>query len=188
MTEPGGRPLLFLDVDGPLIPFGSGAPPARGPLTDAGHPLLGRLDLTVGARLLALPCELVWATTWQHEANDTIAPRLGLPRLPVVPWPEQDDGTPAPRGLHWKTRHLSAWAGPRPFVWLDDEIGATDRTWTEAAHPAPALLHRVDPTKGLTEADLEAVRAWLDRAALFRPGQSGRGMVVDLPGWTPSGG
>ncbi|MFJ5561101.1 HAD domain-containing protein [Streptomyces sp. NPDC093250] len=162
MTAP-GRPLLFLDVDGPLIPFGSGAP-TRGPLTDAGHPLLGRLDPTVGARLLALPCDLVWATTWQHGANDTIAPRLGLPRLPVVPWPEHDDDTPATRGLHWKTRHLPEWAGLRPFVWLDDEIGAPDRTWTEAAHPAPALLHRVDPTKGLTEADFEAVRKWLSVA------------------------
>jgi hypothetical protein len=150
------RPILFLDVDGPLIPFGEAA---RGSATDDGNPLLGRLDPAVGARLLALPCDLVWATTWQHEANDTIAPRLGLPRLPTVTWP--DDDAPAPRGLHWKTRRLAEWAGHRPFVWLDDEIGGTDRAWVEAAHPAPALLHRVDPAKGLTEADFTAVEEWL---------------------------
>ncbi|WP_149552210.1 HAD domain-containing protein [Streptomyces marokkonensis] len=158
MTAP-GRPFLFLDVDGPLLPFGTGTP-AREPLTNSGNPLLTRLDPTVGARLLALACDLVWATTWQHEANDTIAPRLGLPRLPMVSWPEDDDA-PAPRGLHWKTRRLTEWAGRRPFVWLDDEIGAPDRNWVEAAHPAPALLHRVDPAKGLTEADFEVVREWL---------------------------
>ncbi|MEU9895121.1 hypothetical protein ACIBCS_03055 [Streptomyces phaeochromogenes] len=32
--------------------------------------------------LMALPCELVWATTWMAEANETVAPRLGLPELP----------------------------------------------------------------------------------------------------------
>ena len=167
MSSSAPRPVLFLDVDGPLIPFGPGfdsgfgsGAPVRGPLTDSGNPLLTRLDPTVGARLLALPCELVWATTWRHEANVTIAPRLGLPRLPTVSWPEDDD-TPAPRGLHWKTRPLAEWAGRRPFVWLDDEIGETDRAWTGAAHPAPALLHRVDPAKGLTEADFTVVREWL---------------------------
>src|SRR4051812_11032539 len=96
VTSAAERPILFLDVDGPLIPFGEGA---REPLTHEGNPLLGRLDPTVGPRLLALPCDPVWATTWRHEANDTIAPLLGLPRLPVVDWPKGD--APAPRGLHW---------------------------------------------------------------------------------------
>ncbi|CAL9498287.1 hypothetical protein SUDANB176_03390 [Streptomyces sp. enrichment culture] len=154
MTVP--RPILFLDVDGPLIPFGAAA---RGPLAPEGNPLLGRLDPAVGARLLALPCDLVWATTWRHEANAAIAPRLGLPSLPVVDRPEDD--APAPRGLHWKTRLLSEWAGHRPFVWLDDEIGAMDRLWIESAHPAPALLLRVDPARGLTEADLAVTEEWL---------------------------
>ncbi|MFJ3021850.1 hypothetical protein ACIPH4_12980 [Streptomyces tendae] len=77
MTSAAERPLLFLDVDGPLIPFGSPA----------------------GA---AAPVE---------------------------------------------------WAGPRPFIWVDDEINAVDRQWAEAAHPGPYLLHRVDPAEGLTDAD-----------------------------------
>jgi hypothetical protein len=54
--------------------------------------------------LPALPGELVWATTWPAEANEVIAPRLGLPELPVVTWPGTDDD---PRGgLHWKTAGL----------------------------------------------------------------------------------
>ncbi|CAL9446985.1 HAD domain-containing protein [Streptomyces cellulosae] len=159
------RPLLFLDVDGPLIPFGAPHPPPPAATADDGNPLLARLDPALGARLLALDCSLVWATTWREEANEVVAPRLGLPRLPVLDWPEADE--PGPRGLHWKTRPLVEWAGGRPFVWVDDEIGAVDRQWVAAAHPGPALLHRVDPTRGLQDSDFRALTDWL--AALGRP-------------------
>ncbi|CAL9559233.1 HAD domain-containing protein [Streptomyces sp. MD20-1-1] len=159
------RPLLFLDVDGPLIPFGAPHPPPPAATADDGNPLLARLDPALGARLLALRCSLVWATTWREEANDVVAPRLGLPRLPVLDWPEADE--PGPRGLHWKTRPLVEWAGGRPFVWVDDEIGAVDRQWVAAAHPGPALLHRVDPARGLQDSDFRALTDWL--AALGRP-------------------
>src|SRR5690349_8465782 len=55
------RPIVFLDVDGPLIPFGGSVrryPPADPEPGD--HPLLGRLDPADGPKLLALPGELVW--------------------------------------------------------------------------------------------------------------------------------
>lgn len=55
-----GLPILFLDVDGPLLPFGDGVP---------GTPGLARLDPIHGPWLAALPCELMWATTWMDEAN-----------------------------------------------------------------------------------------------------------------------
>lgn len=91
-------------------------------------------------------------------ANDWVAPRLGLPVLPVVPWPE---GGPEPApGVHWKVPGLVAWAGGRPFAWVDDEIGAADRAWVAARHPGRALLHRVDPRQGLTMADFGALAAW----------------------------
>ncbi|MFC9084713.1 HAD domain-containing protein, partial [Streptomyces sp. NPDC057062] len=159
MSAAAERPLLFLDVDGPLIPFGAPHPPPPAATADDGNPLLARLDPALGARLLALGCSLVWATTWREEANDVVAPRLGLPRLPVLDWPEADE--PGPRGLHWKTRPLVEWAGGRPFVWVDDEIGAVDRQWVAAAHPGPALLHRVDPARGLQDSDFRALTDWL---------------------------
>jgi hypothetical protein len=60
-------------------------------------------------------------------------------------------------------RALARWAAGRAFVWLDDEITDTDQCWVAAHHPTPALLHRVDPYRGLTGADLAAVRQWLER-------------------------
>ncbi len=149
-------PLLFLDVDGPLIPFGGTAYPSFGPPDDA-NPLLSRLDPAHGPRLAALSCELVWATSWLADANTCIAPRLGLPALPVVDWPDTDDLP----GLHWKTRTLVTWAGDRPFAWVDDELTDTDRTWVSAHHPVPTLLHRVNPNHGLTAADYTLLDTWL---------------------------
>lgn len=128
---------------------------------NATNPLLAGLDPEHGRRLAALPCDLVWATTWMAEANEVLAPRLGLPQLPVVDWLEgEDDG----RRLHWKTRSLVQWAAGRRFVWVDDEITDADRMWVAAAnHSAPALLHRVDPRHGLSDEDYKAIAQWLTK-------------------------
>ncbi|AVT35557.1 HAD domain-containing protein [Plantactinospora sp. BB1] len=164
------RPLIFVDIDGVLIPFrprpaagadhrlgsGAGHTPDR-----SGNPLLDRLDPEDGHRLLALPGDLVWASTWMAEANEVVAPRLDLPAAPIVDWPDADEEPP--RGVHWKTAPLARWAAGRPFVWLDDETTDADRRWVAAHHPQPALLHRVDPHLGLTGTDLTAVRQWLDQ-------------------------
>ncbi len=145
--------LLFLDVDGTLLPF-------SGPVfTDDPNPLLARLDPAHGPRLAALGCDLVWATTWMADANDVLAPRLGLPELPVVDWPDESE-VDERSGVHWKTRALVDWAAGRPFAWVDDEITGADRAWVAAHHPGRALLHRIDARRGLTDADYDALRAW----------------------------
>ncbi len=162
-------PLVFLDVDGPLIPFGAtagelpGGYPVYGTAA-GGNPLLARLDPALGPRLLALPGELVWATTWMADANAWVAPRIGLPELPVVDWPdpaEEERPGPGWGRPHWKVRALLDRAAGRPFAWVDDEITDADRAWVAAHHPGRALLYRVDPRFGLRDADFAALDAWL---------------------------
>lgn len=178
-------PLLFLDVDGPLNPFA--AKPTRRPdgyqthrmapqpwmdaererLRAEGRPFKRAKPLRVwlnpahGPALLDLPVELVWATTWEQEANEWIGPVLGLPALPVVCWPqksarpEQESG-----GLFWKTKTLAAYAAGRPFAWVDDQITMADWRWCAARHPAPTLLQPIDPARGLAVGDFAALGRW----------------------------
>jgi hypothetical protein len=164
MTGTPPRPLLFLDVDGTLLPYGGGVTLSTQRDWDAwqheSNPVLARLIPGYGPRLLALDCDLVWATAWREDANDVIAPRLGLPRLPVLelpPWTDECE-TAEP---HWKVPCILELAGGRPFVWVDDEIRDADRAWVAANHLGPALLHRVDPGVGLTDGDFAVLEGWL---------------------------
>ncbi|MBX6751379.1 MAG: hypothetical protein IRY85_17230 [Micromonosporaceae bacterium] len=165
LPERNQRVILFLDVDGVLIPYGNQAAPDSATVLfggpEADEELLSRIDPTLGPRLLSLGCELVWATGWEDDANEVISPRVGLPQLPVLAW-SFDSLEYGPAGLHWKTRDLIAWAGGRPFVWVDDEISTVDRDWVALDYAGHALLHRVDSRTGLTEDDLDAIERWLD--------------------------
>ncbi|WP_441250625.1 HAD domain-containing protein [Kitasatospora sp. McL0602] len=183
--RPSPRPLLFLDVDGPLNPYA--AKPHRRPdgyrthrlltprweaaerrrLTAYGlpnkppKPLRVWLDGSHGRALAALPFELVWATTWEEEANTFVSPVLGLPELPYIAWAQQRAEPGG--GVFWKTPEVVAWVRGRPFAWVDDEIGEPDRAWVAAHHAGPALLHHVDPRHGLRPADFAALAEWAAR-------------------------
>src|SRR5690606_5406440 len=90
---PGGvmvtkRPVLLLDVDGPLNPN----KPSEGFVRYVAR--LGYNRYTVwlnkqhGEWVKALAeetgADLMWASTWNDHANEHIGPRIGLPRLPIV--------------------------------------------------------------------------------------------------------
>ena len=176
------KPMLLVDVDGPLNPYA--AKPHKRPegyethrlltprwaaaerrrLTEQGlpdkrvKPLRIWLNPDHGPALAALPFELVWATTWEEEANDFVAPVLGLPTLPFIAW--RSPRLEPAGGVFWKTPEIVAWAEGREFAWLDDEITDADRAWVAKHHPAPALLHRIDPQRGLLPDDFAVLESW----------------------------
>ncbi|WP_228824808.1 hypothetical protein [Nocardia blacklockiae] len=125
------------------------------------NPALSALNPDLGDRLLALDCDLMWATGWGENANHVLVPVLGLPVLPVITLPEYPGGDHYEDELHWKTRTLVATAASRPFIWVDDEIRQQDRTWVVDNHPAPALLHRIDGASGLLDVDFTTTTDWM---------------------------
>lgn len=162
------KPLLLLDVDGPLNPCDGTNKPRRRAGYRKHHlrpdGLKGR-DLTVwlnpahGPALLDLAAatglELVWATTWNDEANRLIAPRIGLPHLPVIHVNYDAPG--------WKYLPVDAYAADRPLAWIDDDFALrpADRArFTAARASLPTLLHHVSPVTGITDADLDTIRTW----------------------------
>ncbi|MFE2417308.1 HAD domain-containing protein [Streptomyces hokutonensis] len=170
------RPLLLLDVDGPLNPYGARFLRHRGYVTRRLWPanwsarqrpgsrrlrrgLRVRLHPGHGERIRALPYEPAWATTWMHEANEMIAPVIGLPGdLPVIEF--TDLFAKDPDGLYWKTRQVVAWAAGRPFVWVDDLVTDLDIRHVEEHHDGAALLLKVDPRRGLRETDFATLEQW----------------------------
>ena len=155
------KPILFLDVDGPLNPYA--AKPHRRPegyqtfRFFAGTSDWGRKGLRVwlnpehGKQLLALPFDLVWGTTWEAMANDHIGPAIGLPALPYVRFGFTEST---------KIPALVRFAAGRPFAWVDDEIETSDHAYVIREHAGSSLLHEVSPRLGLLAADFDLLREW----------------------------
>jgi hypothetical protein len=147
------RPLLLLDVDGVLFPLGDRADCEVRPVP--GHEHL-RYGVETGARLRSLlpVFKLVWATSWEHEANEVVAPLFGLPPLPVVVFDDE-----AGEGESWKLPAIKAYVGDRPFVYVDDDIGNDALAWAKD-RSAPTLLLPVAGDRGLAAADVDALVAF----------------------------
>ncbi len=155
------RPVILLDVDGVLNAL-SHHP--RGwddwRQVNARHISI-RYSPQMLARLQALDADIVWHTTWRDAANEELAPVIGWDPLPVVPcdgWLWMEPGW-------WKAPSARAFieADPRPFVWIDDDLGSADPgeiTWVQ---DYDYLL--VQPTweEGLQPASLTVIEDWVAR-------------------------
>jgi hypothetical protein len=166
------RPLLLVDVDGVLNAFPrDGSVPEgweRTSVTVTGH---GRFRITYnpghGARLRELAAEagaeLAWCSTWEGLANTHIAPLVGLPALPWVPL---ELGRTGLRFSEYrsvgcvKAIALQAWAGGRPFCWLEDEPDAADEL--DRLGITNAVVVQVDDSTGLQDMHFDRARAWLE--------------------------
>ena len=75
-----GRPLLLIDIDGVLLcDRGERCELASGGVV---HVALGAARL----KEIVEHYDSAWATEWGERANEEIAPLLGLPELPLVPF------------------------------------------------------------------------------------------------------
>lgn len=154
------KPLVVIDVDGPLNPWAAKSKPANYRPFDVKvgwwRKLRIWLDPDHGGQLRQLAedfgAELAWATTWGHRANTEIGPRLGLPVLKVIEF-HDDHG--------WKYPAVARYAYERPLVWFDDDFGLHRDRNRELVHKrrhlTTALVH-VDPATGITAEHLGEAR------------------------------
>lgn len=162
------KPMLLLDVDGPLNPWpmhptkAAEAGYTKHRITTSQGPFPVYLNPAHGDALNALTdvVDLVWATSWEHEANTLIAPLLGLPTsLPVITWP--DGAMEVYSRGSWKTKHVATWTAGRAFAWFDDEVNRYDRNYLAATNGiGPHLLVRVEEHHGLKPEHFDRVRGW----------------------------
>lgn len=159
------RPILAVDVDGVLNALSGGTPP-RGWEDHRANGFRIRCNPSHGSALMVLAAEhgaeLTWCTTWEGLANDYIAPLVGLPSLPVVP---MEPGRRGPRKFSeyvsvgvTKAAAMRAYAGDRPFCWLDDEPDAA-RELRDCT--VPHRVVRVDSRAGLQDHHLRKAATWL---------------------------
>jgi HAD domain in Swiss Army Knife RNA repair proteins len=157
--------LLLLDVDGVLNPMASrnwldkSNFRKRNTTVANGNTYPVWLNPDHGQMLLDFAkqhdMQLVWCTTWEHEANEFIGWRIGLPKLPVIEF-----GFNATR---WKFDMVLEYAKDQPLAWLDDDftLQHDHRDWfMDQRAPIPTMLQQVSAKTGLTQADLDAIGAW----------------------------
>lgn len=156
--ELGRGPVVFLDVDGVLSPVapGSSAWDDWELVDDSPFHLV--LSRRMAERIRDLDAEVVWLTTWEHDANAVVAEVLAWDPNDVVV--RRDTGTE-----WWKLVAIAERieADPRPFVWVDDELERRKREverWLRGLD-VPALAISPRPEVGLTAAELEQIEEFV---------------------------
>ena len=170
------QPVLFLDVDGVLDPFGD----PKGP--DVGfrdfkswtfaHPFesgLGYklwLSPEMGKRVGALDVELRWLTSWREHANRHIGQRFGWPFIqpPAAKFSMETDEMKL-----WNIETFLEEEPDRPFIWVDDDMRfyrptgwkVDVATWLRETATVPYLLSEVDGRVGLTPELLDEIETFI---------------------------
>ena len=158
------RPLLYLDLDGPMCLWAAPQPTSRAPRSRRARtprdqksrrtPMQGRLTPSNGHQLFALTeiYDLVWASQ-PSDHTTRVGSLLGLPQLPALRW-DFASGDPLA-----KARALVDHARDRPFVWVDSSIDHAACIYVHRRHRGPVYLYRIDPRHGLRTSDFITLHA-----------------------------
>jgi hypothetical protein len=154
------KPLLLLDVDGVLCPFGidPDCPPEGYALTEIGGvPLWLSKGNVAYLKDLRNYYELAWATMWEDSANELLSPWHNLNNLPYVPFTEYLTSDKYTWREHYKLGAIKEFVGSRPCVWVDDDIDESVLRWA-SEREEPTLAVPVLPNFGLDEQIVEELR------------------------------
>ena len=159
MTDPkfDQRPMLLLDIDGVLSPFGAGPPPGFNREAFGEYEVVWSAQHREWLAELSSLFQLVWATTWEHSANEAMSPVLGLGQLPVI---EFDRGS----GDTWKLPSVQEFIADQPMAWIDDDLYIDAFAWARERE-APTLLIRTSSSVGMTADHFEQLLAFADGIA-----------------------
>ncbi len=149
---PDPKPYLLLDIDGVLSPFGAGPPPSFARQSVGEYEVVWSTNHLQWLAQLSPIFELVWATTWEHSANEAMSPVLGLPELPVI---EFNRGS----GETWKLPSVQQFVADRPAAWIDDDLYLDAFAWARD-RAAPTLLIRTSSSVGMTADHIEQLQAF----------------------------
>lgn len=175
MTQP-LVPVWLLDIDGVVNALARGQvrdsfPPEQWSqhVVEADLPGLGRMHLPI---LVAQPvldfvagvvesgrAEVRWHSTWRTAAMTDLAPMLQLPPIPISIAPEWTQRPPGWWKLPAAQRVVAA---GRRLVWTDDDLAGHGDELGGLDESTRALLISPNPDSGLTQAELDAIDAFLD--------------------------
>jgi Swiss Army Knife RNA repair-like protein len=159
---------LYLDVDGVICPFGATGATDWGSqwqISDA-----GLLEVTYARELVESLNDLsstpglrcVWLTSWEEMAPEYLCPAIGLAGRD---WPVLASNGLGGGENWWKLQAVQQdieASAPDRAVWIDDqlEFEAAAGAWASILG-ARMLLISPHPRRGMSKAELDAVRAFL---------------------------